>query len=177
MKKLLPLLLVIVMVAPFGGVYFGFRFEKSRISKLVKRQMIKGIDKENLVLLTFHYTEVETRLRWEHSGEFEFEGEMYDVVERSSRNDSVSFWCWCDKAETSLNKKHAILLRQVLGNDPQKPVKQSQLLDYLKTLYHPGLNSGNLFSYAPEFHNLSFYYISLISAGNTQPPGPPPKII
>ena len=51
--------------------------------------MIAGIDKKELVFFEFSHTENQQKLKWKHSKEFEFNGEMYDVVKKITSTDSI----------------------------------------------------------------------------------------
>lgn len=37
--------------------------------------------------------------------EFEFNNQMYDIVDKVISKDSVQYWCWWDFKETKLNKQ------------------------------------------------------------------------
>ena len=58
--------------------------------------MIAGIDKSELVLFKFSKEETTTKLNWKHAKEFEFNQQMYDVVEKQVSKDSIHYWCWWD---------------------------------------------------------------------------------
>ncbi len=97
--------LLLILVFPATGYYGWIQIRKVQVRKEV-REIISGeAGKEELVLLRFSLEEAAGLLRWEHPGEFEFGGEMYDVVERRVTGDSVCYWCWWDRKETDLNKQ------------------------------------------------------------------------
>lgn len=75
---------------------------------------------EVYVHFAFSKVETETLLRWEHSKEFEYEGEMYDVVRAETRNDSVFYTLWWDHEETEINQKLARLTKEQHSRTPQK---------------------------------------------------------
>ncbi|MBK9337035.1 MAG: hypothetical protein IPM98_10795 [Lewinellaceae bacterium] len=118
MRSLFCILLLFCLAAPIVGTYAGLRLEKRRVKKEVKHRLFAEVDTADLVFFCFSKKDKETRLRWEHDREFEFEGQMYDVVQESMRNDSVLLWCWWDHAETALNKRLQNTLAQTLSNDP-----------------------------------------------------------
>ena len=72
--------------------------------------MLAGVDRSELVLLQFSKTDTKTLLQWEHDTEFEFQGQMFDVMEVSEKGDSVTYVCWPDKEETHLNQQLAQLV-------------------------------------------------------------------
>ena len=97
--------------------------------------MIAGLDKSELVLLKLTKQAAETELHWEHSREFEYQGQMYDVVEQFAVNDIIYYRCWWDHAETALNKKLERLVASALEQDPQHRETERQLVYFFKTLY------------------------------------------
>lgn len=114
----------------------GFlKYQKKLVKKEIKRKIIAGLDKQELVLLKFSTKETQTLLRWEHAKEFEFKGEMYDVVETKITSDSIHYWCWWDFEETALNKKLFELTSLALNNNPQKKETQNQLINFYKSLF------------------------------------------
>jgi len=177
MKRLLAIFLLLSLIAPLGGAYLGFRVEKTRIKKAVKKQIIAGVSKDELVEFKFLLSDTITKLHWEHTWEFEFKGKMYDIVQRYNTNDSVTYWCWCDNVETQLNKQYNTLVAKALGNNPQKRDGKKQLIDYLKTLYYPGVyvNQNTIFISVTDtlFDNYKLFKNSWIES----PAGPPPKFL
>lgn len=108
---------------------------KTVIRKQVKRKIIAGLDKSELVLLTFTQHNLDSKLRWVHSKEFEYNEQMYDIVTRIEHGDSISFYCWWDKDETELNKQLVSLANIAYGNDPVRHQRETKLLNFYKSLY------------------------------------------
>lgn len=137
--------------------------------------MIAGLDKKELVYFAFSKKEVETKLRWEHSKEFEFQHQMYDVVEKKIINDSVHLWCWWDFKETKLNKQLQSLLTVAFQNDTKTTQKKEQVVGFYKLMYLQPKFSWNPFVYSSvkiisDYKNIIYQSIpSLISL-------PPPKV-
>ncbi len=98
--------------------------------------MIAKIDPSELVLLKFTKKESREQLRWEHAKEFEYKGEMYDIVNKTELGDSIFYWCWWDYEETKLNKKLDHLLSVFLGQDPKHQQRQHLVIDFLKHLFY-----------------------------------------
>ncbi len=101
----------------------------------MKWKMIAGIDINELVLLKFTEAESQSQLRWEHSMEFEYKGQMYDIVKKEIKGDISYYWCWLDHEETKLNRQLDSLVAQVLWNNPQRQEKQNKLIEFFKKLY------------------------------------------
>jgi hypothetical protein len=134
-KKLLPLFLMIGLIAPFVLTFSTLKVEKHHLKTSIKHRIIAGIDKSELVLLSFSKKEAEEKLEWEHSKEFEFKGEMYEVVETKETTDSISYWCWWDYEETQLNRQlTGLLLNCWQQNDSQKQ-QNNRLIQYTKNWF------------------------------------------
>lgn len=135
MKKYLGIFLLLVLTAPFVVCFSWLQLEKHQIKREVKWKMIAGIDRSELVLLQFSIDESENLLKWKHSKEFEYNGEMYDVVEKLEGKDSISYWCWWDHEETKLNKQLTELIEQTAAESPNHQKNKEQLFQYLNSLY------------------------------------------
>lgn len=150
-------------------------YQKSTIKHEVKWMMVEGIDKEELVLLKFTKEESETALRWKHSKEFEYNRQMYDIVETTVIGDTIYYYCWLDSKETKLNKQLAKLVTNIFNHNPQKREKQARLFSYFKSCYcsnHFSWNS-NIFVYEVKPNlNFSNIFESLLLT----PPTPPPRL-
>lgn len=132
-------------------------------------------ERGELVLLSFTRNEAGSLLRWEHDHEFSYQGEMYDVVEKTIRGDSVFYHCWWDKEETAVNKKLDRLAGNTYGKDPQHNHTQMRLLSFLQWPYYefndPWIQeppaAGNL---TAADHPVYYHSVQLT------PPDPPPRL-
>ena len=148
--------------------------EKYAIKKEVKWKMIAGIDKEELVLLTFSREETETKLNWKHSREFEYNGEMYDIVETLEQNDSIAYWCWWDHEETKLNRQLSDLIDQTAGQSQQNKQNKQHLFQFLNSIYFTEVNDWEFYDSSghPSHHSV---YLNLYSSLHFPPSTPPPN--
>lgn len=97
--------------------------------------MIAGMDQEELVLLKFSKKDAETKLRWEHAKEFEYKGQMYDIVSAEIRGDSIFYRCWWDYEETNLNKKLKKLVASAFDRDEDTQKAKKNLHKYLWSFF------------------------------------------
>ena len=134
MKTLVSILLLASLFLPVLGMFGWLHYQKRVVRKEIKHRIIEGIDREELVLLSFT-TKTAANLRWEHAREFEYQGEMYDVVETVVEGDTTHYWCWPDKEESKLNRHLATLTQQAMNQLPQRQDQQGQLLAFFKSLY------------------------------------------
>lgn len=116
-----------MMIAPFWVVYFSLHAKKEILRREVKHRLMESEPDEAFVRLSFTKEESQTLLRWEHAREFEYRGEMYDLVRTETRNDSVFYTLWWDHDETDLNRKLAALTKTRQGESA--PPKERQLID------------------------------------------------
>lgn len=140
----------------------------------VKEKILKGIDKEELVLLKFTREQSERLFKWEHSREFEYQGEMYDIVDLSIEGDTIHYLCWKDHKETQLKKDLADLTTKAGQQDTRHKKCFDSLNRLLSSLYFENC-SFSVASYDQDGYLLTGgypdHYISIIFS----PPTPPPQ--
>ncbi|HLP64040.1 hypothetical protein [Flavobacterium sp.] len=149
-KQVVSFFLLFVLIVPIGATYLWLHQRKRAVKKEIKWKMIAGLDKKELVYFAFSQKDIESKLRWEHSKEFEYKHQMYDVVEKKITNDSVHLWCWWDFEETKLNKQLQSLLTVAFQNDTKTTQKREQTFGFYKLLY-----------FQPEFSWEPFVYSSV----------------
>lgn len=165
-----------MLVAPFAATYSWLQMQKKSVKSQVKKQIIAGIEEEELVHLAFTIDESKSILDWEHENEFEFQGLMYDIVKSEIRGDSIFYICWLDKVESRLNNKLNEILARNLGDNPQNRNKQKQLIDFYKILIYEELAdiNFNLFqAFNSNYHEHFLIYKSI----KFSPPNPPPQSV
>lgn len=160
LKQLFSILLISSLIGPYLGISIYLKHEKRMLKREIKHRIIEGIDRSELVELSFTPQE-EKQLIWKHSKEFEFKGEMYDVVETEVINGQTVYWCWWDNKETTLNKQLNSMLAKALGQNYPDSGQQT-ISNFLKLLYCP---VPDLFSFERSlsekksaFFNSIFYY-------------------
>ncbi|HPR58206.1 MAG TPA: hypothetical protein PK915_07530 [Bacteroidales bacterium] len=173
MKKLISIFFFLALIIPFAGTYTWFQLKKQLLKKEVKRKIIAGIEKEDLVLLKFTLDESNTILSWKHPGEFSYKGEMYDIVEKVTVHDSIFYYCWSDHEETMLNKKLNALLAGASEKKQEHNKKFLRIYHFLLTLYIPE-SSVDTDEYLTPLKSLKFYYFQYFNPVNLSPPAPPP---
>ena len=165
---------LLILAAPFAVPFLYIHYQKKKVRKEVKEMIISGLKRDQLTVLTFSLEETKTLLDWQHSREFMYKDEMYDIVETEDQGDSVSYWCWHDREETHLHKKLDDLVTQSMAGDPQNREKQQKISNYLKIHYLPSGYDWNPFNdpfLATHFHETIPTYQSIL----IPPPSPPPE--
>lgn len=162
-----------MLIAPAVVTYTWLHQRKRAIKKEVKWKMIAGIDKSELVLLKFSKAETVAKLKWKHSKEFEFNNQMYDIVDKVVSKDSIQYWCWWDFKETKLNKQLDNLLFSIYQNDSKSKEKQDLLYKFYKSIYFQTLFCWEPFvklSQKNSDSNFSCAYKLLFIQMNLPPP-------
>lgn len=135
--------------------------------------MIAGIDKKELVFFEFSTPEIDTKLHWEHAKEFEYNNQMYDVVEKKRVNGKTQLWCWLDSQETILNQKLQKLFTAVFSHDTKSKDKECKVFSFYKALYFYVALDWNpfvLFKKEMDFSRIKLVYNSLYYSVIVPPP-------
>ena len=165
-----------VLFAPVATIYSYLQYEKSAVRREIKGKMIAGIDLEELVLLKFTKDEANTKLRWEHSKEFEYNGQLYDVVSKEIKGDTIFYNCWWDYEETKLNKKLQKLVANAMDESGNNCDAHLNLHHYLSSFFYTAM----LDWHATPFRKSDIVYqntihVAIFNALLISPPTPPPK--
>jgi hypothetical protein len=164
---------LLALFLPILSTVGYLHLEKHRIKKAVKWKIIEGIDKDELVLLRFTEETAQGALRWEHDREFEYQNEMYDVVETDVRGDTLYYWCWWDHEETALNRQLSRLVSRIFGQPLQNQDPREQLTRFFEKLFCSSTSSPlpttKMAAVIPLFRK------GFVSFSPFPPPTPPPK--
>lgn len=105
MKKQIAIVLTLIFLFNGGGAILFLNFMRSNIKKevaeFIEHNMLK---KEEIITLSFNESETKN-IRWINENEFIYDGFYYDVIDKSSNNKRINFYCYRDKKETEVNKK------------------------------------------------------------------------
>lgn len=171
-KNIAAVILMLCFCLPFTGTYTYLHFKKKQIRAAVRKQIFASVPDEELVVLKFAVgTEL---LRWEHSSEFEYDGNMYDVVSSVQEGDSVTYRCIPDIRETKVKRSIKELLAKKMGSDPKSKEQHKRLMDFCKALFFQQFRGyAGLPFFAEESTGTA--YTMQISDMYFPPPLPPPK--
>lgn len=163
------------LVAPIIGTYCWLQYKIAIVKKVIEWRILEGIDKGELVLLKFTKAASQTELRWEHSGEFEYKGQMYDIIETEIKGDTIYYWCWWDIEETKLKKQLTELAIHTIDYVGQNTAHQKRLINFYKSLFHPATVKWK-FLLSSSKRKANFQYSFHYSSLSFPPPIPPPKL-
>lgn len=174
MKKIKVILLLFVLFAPFAITYGVLQYQKSVVRHQVKWDLIEGISRKELVLIKVSANNRDL-LKWKHSKEFEYDNQMYDVVETQTNGDTTYYWCWWDNEETILNKKLSSLISSLFDHNPVNQETQNKFASFFKSLYS---STQEVWESSALIISKSFdsYVINKISSRIVVPATPPPIV-
>jgi hypothetical protein len=159
------------------GTYIFLQYNKNKIKKEIAGMILTGLDKKDLVLLKFTKNEVETRLNWKHAGEFEYNGQMYDIVEKHQEGDTIWYNCYKDNKETRLNSEQDRLVARAMGQDPVQKSQTEKIMNFFKTFYRSDVFNWKPFTSLTSIFHFSFFIFNYSSLSlSPPPPAPPPKM-
>ncbi|PLW94486.1 MAG: hypothetical protein C0592_02625 [Marinilabiliales bacterium] len=174
-NRILGILLIGLLVLPLVGTWMYLSHQKALLKKDVKKMIISGMDDDELELLVFTPAQAE-KLKWKHSKEFEYKGQMYDVVRKENRNGCIYYWCWPDHEETALNNKIERVLAKLFGNDTSEKEKSQNIHRFYQSLYFSIIAIVDFSGYN-MWQSLIYKDAENIGLGLCpEPPSPPPRM-
>ena len=136
----------------------------------------KAIPQDEQLLWKFSTEDAKLKLDWEHSREFEYKGEMYDVLRSETKGDSIWYWCYWDRKETKLWKELNVLLVNLMGPGQQNKNEGRQLNDFFKSLYIPASSVKQNLAAGHDHQQRMIPYNFSLHAFDRIPPVPPPEL-
>lgn len=171
--SILAAFLICLLFAPFVVLQGWMQVRKASIRKEMKHRIMAGIPSDQLIQLSFSKEEAQ-KLRWKDDKEFEFEGEMYDVVSSVSNDDSITYRCLVDNEETKLDKQLTELTASAFGMDNARRERQEHFTNFVQTLF---FSKPATWSLARLNDILSIERsVNGFSSWNISPPSPPPEV-
>lgn len=174
MRGLLSLGLLLCLAVPFCGAWQFLSMQILKIKEQVSIRISEGIEIDQQVIFSFTESTIH-KIKWEHSREFEYEGEMYDVIRSEVNGETTTYWCYHDRTETKVKNEIRLLIARALGQTPQTQNKQSHINNFFKTLYP--VSQQQLFSsstFTKNYEGIKIYFFPA-STFSLNPPVPPPK--
>lgn len=172
-RKILSIALLLSLVLPILGIAGWLFYQKFKVRQEVRQLLIEEIDKEKLSIIRISKRN-KAVLKWEHSKEFEYKGEMFDMVFAEEHSDSLYYWCWPDHQETELNRQLASLTRSILESDPRRQENKSRVYSFLKSLFiNHSVDFGTVFTEILDHKEGAIHNWNSI---DQSPLEPPPRI-
>lgn len=130
-----PYLLLASILVPSVSMIAWLMHHRYEIRETIELQLLTSNQEIHKVALTFSHADADRLLEWEHEREFEYQGEMYDVIKQQSSRDSITYLCIWDHAETKIKKQLNLLVMGVLQQDPLHQQQHSTLQQWLSELF------------------------------------------
>ena len=144
-----------------------------KLKKSVKKTITEHIDKTLLIRLSFNKDQI-TKLKWEHSKEFKYNSNMYDIVHKEIKSDSIIYWCWLDNDEANLEKSLNILIAKAIGEDQNTNPNKDTFKQLIKKTFLNQAVLQNIFAFI-EINNHYKTPIFNLSSIPRKISSPPPE--
>ncbi|MEZ4721380.1 MAG: hypothetical protein R2813_05820 [Flavobacteriales bacterium] len=135
---LATVVLVTLLLLQMQGRWVIFKLQQTAIRHEVKQQIKAGVPEEDLVTLKIAKlweAEPNNRFEREHSREFRFDGEMYDIVRTEDRGDTTVYLCIHDVKESGLFAELEEMIEEEIKH-PMNEGNRKQIEDWVCTNYH-----------------------------------------
>lgn len=176
MRKIVSIVFLACLIAPFLGSYIWVQIKRSQIRKEVKWKMIAGIDKKELVFMKFSIKDSQEKLNWKHSKEFEYKGEWYDIVDQEIVGDSIQYHLWWDHEETKLSLQLKELIAYTVNQNPLTKDTKNKVTNLLKSLFIEDKSCNNESNQNTLEQRYICFQKSLYQFDYLRITSPPPKI-
>jgi hypothetical protein len=84
--------------------------------RITQQSVLNGERDSELILLKIPFNQA-SELLWEHSKEFEFRGNMYDIKTSFTAGDTAYYYCYLDHKEKDLNATKTRLASRIFLGD------------------------------------------------------------
>ena len=134
MRRLLTILCLLAVCFNFLGAGFVYNIWLYSIKSDVKEQL-KGEYEGEATIIRLPKNGDRPSLKWHESNEFEYRGQMYDVIKKEDRGDSIWYYCHWDKAETKLLNNLSEYVAGYLQQHPKEQKTSTLLSTYLDKVF------------------------------------------
>ncbi len=174
MRTFISIFFVLALLLPFATIFGWLSIEREAVRKNAKHKLMKTVSDDELMAFTFPIEDTTTKLQWEHAREFEYGGEMYDIVRRSYSDHEVTYHVWWDHEETLLNRKLTQLSSIYFNDSPVKKKSDRQLSFFMQQLFVDPLSS----QLTPPVYSINqhiYAYLSPYTDPEIEVCTPPPR--
>ncbi len=173
MKKAISIVLLGIFLFNTTGYYVFFKIAQIEIKKEIKKEIKLSLQNDELTVITFLNSDINT-IHWiENNKEFIYHNQMFDIVKSSSNNNETTFYCINDKQEKKLFQNLEVqILKQIEHTKNSKSDSSKKNADNIvKTYFFEELISS-LFhdSSSSNFKHFTKSYTSVDVLISTPPP-------
>lgn len=172
-KMIIASLLTLVLFLPEGLVYSWLKLKQKEIRREVKHRIHAGLEKNDLLRLSFHVNDEKSAVSWVKKGEFSYKNSMFDVVFQETSADSIIYYCWEDYEENIIKKQLQKLSALAWENQPERRDGHKKVFDFYKQLFFQEPESISTFRYNPDSETITvmnYNYVSAFFYSESPPP-------
>lgn len=174
MRSLAGIMLILTLTVPFVGAWQFFSTQFKLARQEAKAMMDRAYPETLNVYFEFNKIESQTLLRWEHDSEFEYRGEMYDVLRKEVIDGKIRYWCYWDRKETVLKNEFRDFLVNAFSGHARDQKSEMHFSIFLKTLFSNSVPIPHPASYNPSEAELTNWIHTKIAGVYIAPfPDPP----
>ena len=166
--------LILILTVPFMGAWQFFSSQLNQVRQEAKEMMDRMYPQDPVVYFEFTLSESEA-LKWEHESEFEYRGEMYDVLHKKIVGGKVQYWCYWDRKETILKNEFRDFLVNAFSGQARDHKSEMHFSIFLKTLFSNSVPIPHPASYNPSGAELTNWIHTNIPCVYIAPIPDPPE--
>lgn len=168
-------LLIGIFCLPALGTWGLFSLQQQRIRKEIKQKIKAGVPLSQQTLLGFSKNELESgTLSWMNDHEFRYQGVAYDVLKKTSQQDSIYFSCIRDEDETRLFKTLDDQVSKILNQDESSKSQKENTFRFYRNLFFADFNP-NAQCLLGQSQDRCTHFVEGLSSGLITPENPPPE--
>ncbi|MDP4662240.1 MAG: hypothetical protein NWS74_01130 [Salibacteraceae bacterium] len=175
--RIAGLLFAALLLLQSQGPWLIFKVQQFALRSEIKHQIKAGIPHHDLVRIAIANaweTEKNDRIEWEHSKEFRFDGEWYDVVKSEAKLDSTVYFCIHDAKESHLFARLDAMTLNALC-EPDTEEKRTTYTFVLISKYPAGKAASNLYLNEMPMQLASYFFSKVAHCSKV--PTPPPNTL
>jgi hypothetical protein len=175
LTRLLSLILILYLMILSWVPQIVFHHQQVRVRKEMKTLIKNGVpENKRLLFYDDELTADAVNLKWIHDWEFQYKGEMYDILKKEVRNGRLVYTCIHDVKESGLFAKlDEMVDKQMQSNAPAK--EQRKLFqNFFTSLYF--LSDTKIIFNRLQVSGLFAKYLARYQSVFILPDIPPPKM-
>ncbi len=174
-RNIYSLVLICSLVLPSCITAIWFQGQIYLARESAKSHIMQGNEKKVSITLKFSIADAGNLLEWEHEKEFEYKGEMYDVIALEYFSDSIAYQCYHDKKETVLKNDFEDFISDFLIKQQPTEQQRQHKIDFFKTLYFIDDQVSSIQAIDSKRKHAMNHYLIMNYDFVFGPPAPPPR--
>lgn len=128
-----------LMLFQSTGLYLMHQVQVSYVRHEMKQRIKAGVPEDELVVLKISKSEEldEDIFEREHSREFRYKGQMYDVIRLVEQGDTTVYTCIHDVKESGLFEALDRMVNEELNEDDDEKRQREMMLGFFQKVYLP----------------------------------------